>query len=136
MQTTLWWLTFGFVCKERMQCYIQFLLTFAFIAHFCVLIFSRWSVKWIRVIDQISASRHVNLWTWKDPVTDAIVKILFSSISKESSCNAGAPGLITGWRRSLGEGNGNPLQYPCLENPMDRGAYRLQSIGSQESDMT
>ena len=35
-----------------------------------------------------------------------------------------------------GEGNGNPLQYPCLENPMDRGADRLQSWGRQESDTT
>ena len=36
--------------------------------------------------------------------------------------NAGDPGLIPGQGRSPGEGNGNPLQYPCLENPMDRGA--------------
>ena len=79
---------------------------------------------WIRVIDQISASRHVNLWTWKDHVTDAIVTILCSSVGKESACNAGNPGLITGWRRSPGERNGNPLQHPCLENPMDRGAYQ------------
>ena len=33
-------------------------------------------------------------------------------------------GLIPGWRRSLGEGNGNPLQRSCLENPRDRGAWR------------
>ena len=37
-------------------------------------------------------------------------------------------------RQLPGEGNGNPLQYSCLENPMDRGACRLQSMGSQESD--
>ena len=35
----------------------------------------------------------------------------------------GDPGSIPGWRRSPGEGNGNPLQYSCLENPMDRGAW-------------
>ena len=40
-------------------------------------------------------------------------------------------GSIPGWRRSRGEGNGNALQYSCLENPMDRGAWRLQSMGSQ-----
>ena len=45
-----------------------------------------------------------------------------SSVGKESACNAGDPGLIPGSGRSLGEGNGNPLQYSCLENPMDRGA--------------
>ena len=44
------------------------------------------------------------------------------SDSKESACNAGDPGLIPGLGRSPGEGNGNPLQYSCLENPMDRGA--------------
>jgi len=42
--------------------------------------------------------------------------------SKVSACNAGALGLIPGSRRSPGEGNGNPLQYSCLENLMDGGA--------------
>ena len=42
---------------------------------------------------------------------------------KESACDAGDPGLIPGWGRIPGEGNGNPLQYSCLENPMDRGAW-------------
>ena len=46
-----------------------------------------------------------------------------SSVSKESACNAGDPGSIPGLGRSPGEGNGNPLQYSCLENPMDRGAW-------------
>ena len=42
---------------------------------------------------------------------------------KESACNAGDLGLIAGWGRSPGEGDGNPLQCSCLENPMDRGAW-------------
>ena len=46
-----------------------------------------------------------------------------SSVGKESACSAGDPGLIPGLGRSPGEGNGNPLQYPCLENLMDRGAW-------------
>ena len=41
---------------------------------------------------------------------------------KASAYNAGDPGSISGLGRSPGEGNGNPLQYSCLENPMDRGA--------------
>ena len=41
---------------------------------------------------------------------------------KASACNEGDLGLILGSGRSPGEGNGNPLQYSCLENPMDRGA--------------
>ena len=42
---------------------------------------------------------------------------------KASACNVGDLGLIPGSRRSPGEGNGNPLQYSCLENPMDGGAW-------------
>ena len=42
---------------------------------------------------------------------------------KESACNVGDLGLIPGSGRSPGEGNGNPLQYSCLENPMDGGAW-------------
>ena len=42
---------------------------------------------------------------------------------KASACNAGDLGSIPGSERSPGEGNGNPLQYSCLENPMDGGAW-------------
>ena len=45
------------------------------------------------------------------------------SDSKESACNARDPGSIPGSVRSPGEGNGNPLQYSCLENSMDGGAW-------------
>ena len=48
---------------------------------------------------------------------------------KESACNAGDPGSVPGSGRSPGEENGNPLEYSCLENSMDRGV-RLQSMGS------
>ena len=50
---------------------------------------------------------------------------------KASASNAGDLGLIPGSGRSPGEGNGNPLQYSCLENPMDEKPGRLQSTGSQ-----
>ena len=46
-----------------------------------------------------------------------------SSVSKESVSNGEYPGLILGLGRYSGEGNGNPLQYSCLENSMDRGAW-------------
>jgi len=45
------------------------------------------------------------------------------SYGKESACKAGALDLIPGLGRSPGERNGNPFQYSCLENPMDRGAW-------------
>ena len=47
-----------------------------------------------------------------------------SLVSKESACNAGDLGLIPGLGRFPGEGNGNSLQYSCLENLMDRGAWQ------------
>ena len=54
---------------------------------------------------------------------------LGGSNGKESSCFAGDLGLIPGSVRFLGEGNGNPLQYSCLGNPMDRRAWRATVHG-------
>ena len=49
---------------------------------------------------------------------------------QESACNAEDLGLIPGMGRSPGEGNGNPLQYSCLENSMDREAWQVsQRVG-------
>ena len=50
---------------------------------------------------------------------------------KETACNAEDLGLIPGSGRSPAEGNGNPLQYSCLGNPMDREAWWVRSTGSQ-----
>ena len=57
------------------------------------------------------------------------------SDSKASVYNAGDPGLIPGLGRSPGEGIGNPLQYYCLENPMDRGAWQAIVYGVAKSRM-
>ena len=51
------------------------------------------------------------------------------SVVKNLPANAGDPGSIPGSGRSLGEGNGNPLQYSCLENPMDREAWQAIVLG-------
>ena len=59
-----------------------------------------------------------------------------SSEVKESASNVGDPGSIPGSGRSPGEGNGTPLQYSCLENPMDKEPGGLQSTGRKESDTT
>ena len=60
------------------------------------------------------------------------------SEDKESACNVGDPGLIPRSGRSPGEGHGNPLQYSCLENPMDRGAWwaTYSPWSPKESDTT
>ena len=57
-------------------------------------------------------------------------------VSEESPCIAGDLDLIPGPGRSPGEGNGNPLQYSCLENPTDRGAWQAIVYGVAELDMT
>ena len=57
------------------------------------------------------------------------------SDGKESACNAGDPGLNPGSGISPGEGNGNPLQYSCLENLMDRGAWKVTVRGVSQSQI-
>ena len=51
------------------------------------------------------------------------------SDGNESACNVGHPGSVPGLGRSPGGGNGNPLQYSCLENPMDRGDWWATVLG-------
>ena len=85
----------------------------------------------------------ITLWTkgshsysWN--LMSYILKMGFphSSVSKESACNTGDPGLIPGSGRFPGEGSGYPFQYSCLKNSMGRGSWRAQigawrSMGSQ-----
>ena len=59
-----------------------------------------------------------------------------SSVGKESACSAGGLGSTPGSRRCPGEGNGNLLQYSCLENPMDGGAWWATVHGIAELDAT
>ena len=58
------------------------------------------------------------------------------SDGKESACNAGDWGSVPGLGRSSGEGNGNPLQYSCLENSMKRSLAGYSPYGPKELDMT
>ena len=59
-----------------------------------------------------------------------------ASVVKNLPANAGDTGLVPGSGRSPGEGNGDPLKYSCLENSMNRGAWRAAVHGVAESDMT
>ena len=90
-----------------------------------------------------SASQSYTQWHLSAPVTDRDTKAqsrrgLPQGLSgEEATCRTGDVGLIPGSGRSPGGGPGNPLQYSCLENPMDRGAWWLQSMGfHKESDTT
>ena len=56
---------------------------------------------------------------------------LFGSVVKNPPANAGDAGSIPGFGRPPGEGNGNPLQFSCLRNPMTEKSDGLQSMGSQ-----
>ena len=74
----------------------------------------------------------------KEPSYTVDVGFPSGSDHKESACSAGDLGSNPGSGRSPGEGNGNPLQYSCLENPMNRGAWRAgySLWGYKELDMT
>ena len=85
----------------------------------------------------------VHFLGWEDPHRrDRLPISVFlgfpcGSAGKDSTCNAGDLGLIPGLGRSPGKGNGNPVQYSCLGNPMDRGAWWATVHGvPKESDMT
>ena len=72
-------------------------------------------------------------------VTDANPGFPGGASGKESACSVGDvgdTGSVPGSRRSLGEGNGNPLQCSCPESPMNRGAWRATAHGVAESDST
>ena len=68
-----------------------------------------------------------------DPISPGPKGFPSGSDSKESACNAGDLGSVPGSGRSPGERNGNPLQYSCLKNPMDRGAWWATVYGVAKS---
>ena len=81
---------------------------------------------------------HSSILAWKIPRTEELGNLQSmsrkeldrtehsfpaGSVNEEFACNSGDPGLIPGSGRSVAGGNGNPLQYSCLENSVDRGAW-------------
>ena len=111
------------------------------------------SLGWEDLLEKGMAT-HSSILAWRIPwsVVHGIAKsrkrLTFTSLqyentgfpggsdSKESAYNAGDLGSIPGWGRSPGEGNGNPLQYSCLENSTDRGAWWATVHGVAELDTT
>ena len=73
-----------------------------------------------------------------NPANVTLWASLVAQIVKGSSHNAEDLGLIPGWGRSLGEGNGNPLQYFCLENPMGGGAWwaTVHGVGQSQTRLS
>ena len=94
-----------------------------------VRIWGQWFISG-RVLGPSSPSYHKDKSCTLDfPGSSFFLVVLSSLVALESACSAGDPGSIPGWRRSPGEGNGNPLQYSCLENPMDRGSWQTTVYG-------
>ena len=108
--------------------------------------------SWTQLSDSLSFPLHNNsdvwLGIWLPRMKTTFLSLSFSTEyllyfaildfpggtdSKVSAYNAGDLGAIPGSGRSPGEGDGNPLQYSCLENPMDGGAWWLQSMGLQRA---
>ena len=58
------------------------------------------------------------------------------SDGQESAYNAGDLGSVLGLERSTGEGNGYPLQYSCLENAMDRGAWQVHGVAKSRTQLS
>ena len=87
------------------------------------LVHSRWASLVAQLVKNLLAvwETWVRSLGWEDPLEKGFPHSL---VSIESACNAGDLGSIPGLGRSPGEGNGNPVQYSCLENPMDRGAWQ------------
>ena len=110
---------------------------------------------WIRSLDwevplEEGMATHSSILAWRIPWTDEPGRLQSIELQraghdfggfpdgldgKESACNVGDPGSVPGLGRSLGEGNGNPLQCSCLGNPMDRRAWQatVQRV-AKESD--
>ena len=93
--------------------------------------FSSWSVLSDR---QLNTAKKLEFFLLALGPCLAVLGFPGGSDGKESACNVGDPGSIPGLRRSPGEGNGYPLQCSCLQNSMDRGAWRatvteLQTTG-------
>ena len=87
---------------------------------------------WLLPLDECYCHLILVLTIWWCPCVESSLGLLENSVCysqhggsevKASACNTGDLGLIPGSGRSPGEGNGNPLQYSCLENPMDGGAW-------------
>ena len=88
-------------------------------------------------LEALNFSRNYNSGiTWLRLCFDTCRAFLGVSDTKESFCDAGDPGLIPGLGRPPGIENGNPLQYSCLGNPLDRRAWRATDHVVTESDTT
>ena len=107
--------------QEKKKCVQCYSLTHDYQSQFFCMIWIKWKNP--------HAPNIMLLPTWSCIWVNIDSDFPGSSDGKESVCNAGDPGSIPGSGRSPGEGNGNPLQYSCLENSMGREAWRATVHG-------
>ena len=86
-----------------------------------------WATEHARVHTHPHPHAHTHTEIWASQVVQCL---------KNLPANSGDTGSIPGWGRSPGEGNGNPFQYSCLGNPMDRALAGSSPWGHNDSDMT
>ena len=100
---------------------------------------SSFSVKYLFFPLQVPKEKRANIYCAQilnsndDLILFSLAQLPGGSDGKESACNAGVLGSIPGLGRSLREGNGNPLQYSCLENSKDGGAWQVTVHGVTKS---
>ena len=82
-----------------------------------------WTPAWVQIQVLVPTSSQLCIFLCLNHLIVGIKTASGDSDGKVSAYNVGDPGSIPGSGRSSGEGNGNPLQYSCLENPMDGGAW-------------
>ena len=135
---------------DPVKCFRKYLLRQGRFSFICEKELSKWLLIlsdyqiWIMVMKNDRNDIHLEtIWWWGRIFKGWRITwgFLGGSDSKASACNVGDLGLIPGSGRSPGEGNGNPLQYSCLESPMDRGAWwatvhRVAKSWAQLSDLT
>ena len=92
----------------------------------------QWKLNLVPICKRRLGTLNENGWR-EEGVSRGSVGLPGSSVGKESTCSTRDLGLIHGSGKSTEEGNGHPLQYPCLENPMDRGAWRAIVQGGCKS---
>jgi len=76
------------------------------------------------IVSSSEEGGHGGRGSFQGPTRNSFVHFPGGSGGKEPACSAGDLGSISGLGRSPGEGNGNPFQYSCLENPMDGGTWQ------------
>ena len=132
-----------FLCLQLFSHYILFIVSFAVQKLLRFIKFHLFISGFIS-FNLGSGSERILQWSVSVSVLPMLSSIIFGftfkclgfphgSDGKESACNAGYLGSTPGLRRSHGEGNGNPLQYSCLENSMDRGVWWTTVHGVSKS---